>query len=190
MKRLILASQSLGRKKVLEDAGFVFDVIPSDFEEDMSISIPPHELAVSLSLGKARSVAASVTDAIVIGADTFGVYRGALLGKPHTKENAKKMLSMLSGDIHLMVTGLSVIDTSVGVEKTASIETKIWFKKISEQEIDEYIATGESLSKAGGYAYQGLGRKFVEKVEGSETNILGLPVDELMEMLQSLGYKK
>ncbi|OHA18790.1 MAG: septum formation protein Maf [Candidatus Taylorbacteria bacterium RIFCSPHIGHO2_01_FULL_46_22b] len=185
MKKLILASQSLGRRKVLEDAGFVFEVFPSNYIEDMTLPLLPHELATHLSRGKAQDVAQKNPEAIVIGADTFVVYEGKLLGKPLTKENARKMLKLLSGSVHAMLSGLTVIHA--GREITKLVETKIWFKSFSEKEIDEYVETGESLEKAGGYAYQGVGKKFVERIEGSETNILGLPIEVLKEVLQEFG---
>ncbi len=109
MKKLILASQSPGRKQVLTEAEF--EVIPSNYEEDMSLSLDPSELVIKLSLGKARDVAENFHNAIIIGADTVGVYEGKILGKPHTKENSREMLQMMSGKIHSMFTGLTVIDT-------------------------------------------------------------------------------
>ncbi len=188
--KIVLASQSPGRKDVLEKAGFIFDIIPSTFEEDMTLPFPPHELAMHLSLGKARDITSKVDDAIIIAADTFGVYENNLLGKPHTKERAKEMLQMLRGRVHSMVTGITVIDTVHNKEITQSDETKIWFRDISDKEIEEYIDSGESLQKAGGYKYQGIGRKFVQKVEGSETNIMGLPIEKLLEILKEFNYTR
>lgn len=188
--KLILASTSPGRKKVLEEAGFVFDVVSSDFEEDMTLPLNPRDLTLHLSQGKARAVAEKYDDAIIIGADTVGVYGDSVLGKPHTQEKSHEMLSMLSGDVHSMVTGLTVIDTKNQKEVTKSVETKIWFRHIPMDEIIEYTKTGEALKKAGAYAYQLEGRKFVEKVEGSESNIIGLPIEELEEILESFGLQK
>lgn len=127
MKKLILASQSPGRKQVLEEEGFIFEIIPSNYEEDMSISLDPKELVLRLSLGKARDVAKNSPDAIIIGADTVGVYNGKILGKPHTKENAKEMLLVMNNDVHSMITGLSIIDTASGKEINQSFETKVYF---------------------------------------------------------------
>ena len=191
MKRLILASESPGRQKILKDAGYEFEVIPGTYEEDMTLPMPPHELAIHLSRGKAHSVVEMIKankldakpDAIIIAADTFGVYDNHILGKPHTPENALRMLTMLSGRTHSMVTGLTVINISTGKELNRSVESKIVFKEISADEISEYIKLGESLKKAGGYMYQGVGRKFVQSIEGSETNIMGLPIEALGEVL-------
>lgn len=186
--KLILASESPGRKKVLEDAGFTFEVIPSNFEEDMTMPLSPAELTLYLSQGKARSVAVNQKDSIVIGADTVGVFDNTVLGKPHTAENSHRMLKMLSGNIHSMITGLTVIDTRTGKEICKSIETKIWFREIPMEEIVEYTASGEALKKAGAYAYQAGGRKFVDRIEGSESNIIGLPMESLREVLNELSF--
>lgn len=190
MRKLILASQSPGRKKVLEDAGMMFDIVPSSYEEDMTLQLPPAELAILLSQGKARDVAKRHPDAIVIAADTFGVYQNNFLGKPHTEERAREMLEMLRGDVHSMVTGFTIIDTRSGFEVSKSVESKIWFRHIPTDEIEEYIRTGEPLNKAGAYAIQGIGNKFVEKVEGSMTNIIGLPIEEVLVILENFKGKE
>lgn len=186
MKKLILASQSPGRKQVLEEAGFDFEVAPSNYEEDMSVSLDPKELVMKLSLGKACDVARNFPKAIIIGADTVGVYGGKILGKPHTKEKSREMLQIMNGKTHSMFTGLTVIDIESGREISKCVETKIWFRDLNPEEIEEYINTEEGFEKAGAYAYQGLGRKLVSRVEGSETNILGMPVETLKEILDEL----
>lgn len=186
MKKIILASQSPGRKQVLEEAGFVFDVVPGGYEEDMKAAANPEELVLKLSVGKARDVAKNFKDAIIIGADTVGVFEGKVLGKPHTKEKSLEMIGAMNGKMHLMLTGLTIIDTETGKEISKCVETKIWFKNSTSEEIEEYVNTEEGLKKAGAYAYQGLGRKLVERVEGSETNILGMPLEALREMLADL----
>ena len=188
--KLILASTSPGRKKVLEDAGLTFDIVPSDFEEDMSLAMPSHDLAMHLSKGKAEAVARPLwgTDAIIIGADTFGVFENTFLGKPHTEKNATDMLKMLSDGVHSMVSGVTVINAKENLQITKSAETKIWFRHIPEHEIEAYVKTGESLTKAGGYAYQGAGHTFVKKIEGSESNIMGLPIELVLTMLTEVGY--
>lgn len=184
--KLILASQSPGRKEALEKAGFTFDMVPSNFEEDMTLKMPSHALAIHLSQGKARDVAAKFkdTDSIIIGADTFGVFEDAFMGKPHTKENSHAMLSKLSNNVHSMVTGITLIDARSGKEISRSVETKIWFREIPMEEIVAYADTEEGLKTAGAYKYQMNGRKFVERVEGSESNIMGMPVEVLREMLE------
>jgi septum formation protein len=189
MKKIILASTSPGRKKALEDAGFVFDIVPSDFEEDMTLPLSPQELTIHLAQGKARAVAEHFSDAIIIGADTVGVFKNQVLGKPHTEEKSYEMLRMLSGNVHSMITGLVIIDTQSQREMVKSVESKIWFRDIQQEEIVEYTRTGEALQKAGAYAYQLEGRKFVERTEGSESNIIGLPIEALREALKELGIQ-
>lgn len=186
--KLILASESPGRKKALLDAGFDFDVVASNFEEDMTLDLVPAELVIYLSRGKARNVAAQYLgqDVIIIGADSVGVFENTVLGKPHTKENGRKMLAMLSGNVHSMITGLTVINGKTKKEISRSVETKIWFKEISPETIAQYTETEEGLKKAGGYAYQANGGKFIDRIEGSESNIIGLPLEELKEILENI----
>lgn len=186
--KLILASESPGRRRALEEAEFVFDVVPSDFVEDMTLPLTPAELVVRLSRGKAWNVAERFKndEVIVIGADTVGVFENVVLGKPHTKENGRKMLAMLSGNVHSMITGLTVINCKTKKEISRSTETKIWFKEISPEKIAEYTETEEGLKKAGGYAYQANGQQFIDRIEGSESNIIGLPIEGLKEMLRKL----
>jgi septum formation protein len=186
MKKIILASTSPGRKKALEDAGLVFDIVPSDFEEDMTLPLSPQELTIHLAQGKARAVAQHYADAIIIGADTVGVFENKVLGKPHTEDKSHEMLRMLSWNVHSMITGLVIIDTQSQKEVVRSVESKIWFRHIPHEEIVEYTKSGEALQKAGAYAYQLEGRKFVERTEGSESNIIGMPVEVLKEALEEL----
>lgn len=186
MKKVILASTSPGRKEALEKAGFEFEIIPSAYEEKMDERLSPENLVLMLSIGKARDVASHASDAIVIGADTIGVFEGKVLGKPHTEERNIEMLRELSGKSHSMLTGITVIDTETKKEISKVVETKIKFKDVSVEEIEEYVKTGEALLKAGGYAFQGSGKKFVESVEGSETNIIGMPIETLREILVEL----
>lgn len=181
--RIILASESAGKKQVLHEAGVVFEAVTSNFNEDTVQASSPYELTMLLSQGKARSVASEYQDAIIIGADTVAASRDVILGKPHTEEKSIEMLTMLSGDVHSMITGLTVIDSRTQKEITRSAETKIWFRNIPIEEIIEYTRSGEALKKAGAYAYQLNGKKFVERVEGSHTNIIGLPFEDLKDIL-------
>lgn len=186
MKKLTLASQSPGRKEALEKAGFVFEIIPSDYEEKMDWNLSPSELVLKLSQGKARDVASKVAEGVVIGADTVGVFDGEIMGKPHTEEKDVEMLMKLSGKYHTMLTGITLIDMETKREISKVVETKVSFRNLSEEEIKDYAKSGEGLKKAGGYAYQGAGHKFVERIDGSETNIIGMPVETLTEMLKTL----
>lgn len=187
MKRIILASTSPQRKNLLAGTGLLFEAVPSGYEEDMALPLPPTELAKHLSAGKAESIAPLYPDAIIIGADTFISFEGEVLGKPYTAEKAKLMLQRLCGNMHTIITGYTVIDTGIRKQVSEAVETKVYFKPWSEEEIDEYIATGEPLDKAGSYAMQGLGRAIVEKIDGDYSNVVGLPVNEILKTLKDFG---
>ncbi len=187
MKTIILASTSPRRKELLAKTGVDFEVLAGDYEEDMTLPLSPLELAKHLSLGKAESVAKDNPDAVVIGADTFVAFGEHVLGKPHTKEKAKEMLQMLNGKQHSIITGFSIVHKSAGKIVSEAIEAKVYFRNLTESEIDEYISTGEPLDRAGGYAIQGGGAKFVEKIEGDYDTIVGLPVIEVVKALKEFG---
>lgn len=187
MKRLILASSSPARKELLEQAGIAFKVIPSTFEEDMGQSLAPRELAIALSQGKAREVATRVKDAVVLGADSFAVFEGQLLGKPHTVERAKEMLTMLAGNCHTFITGFTIIDSGSGKELSDAVETKVYMKKLSLEEIERYIAKEDVLEKAGAYRSQNLGAALIKKVEGDYNNVRGLPLSTIATCLIEFG---
>ncbi len=184
MKKLILASGSPRRKEFLDKAGLTFEIITSDYVEDMTLSLPPTELVKFLSHGKALPVAKDHPEATVLSADTIVVCNGAILGKPHTEENARKMLRHLSGTEHSVFTGFTVIHIEDNKSHLQAVETKILFKELSDEEIDEYIATGDPLDKAGAYAIQKVGDKFVEKIDGSFSNVVGLPIEEVLAVLR------
>ncbi len=176
MKKIILASQSPRRKDLLKQIGLEFEIDPSSYEEDMTLKMEPKKLAEFLSLGKAKDVAQRYKDSIIISADTIVAVDGEVFGKPKTPERAKYMLQKLSSRDHSVITGFTIIDTKTNKQISKSIETKVYFRDISDEEIDAYIATGEPLEFAGAYAIQHLGGLFVEKIEGDYFNILGLPI--------------
>ncbi len=191
MKRIILASGSASRKVLLEQIGLKFDVEVSDYEEDMGLNMSPQELAKTLSHGKAKAVADKHQDedCLVIGADSFAVLDGKLLGKPHTPERAKEMLHELSGVCHDFLTGVTIIDTATG-ETMQHVEAgRLCMRKMYEDEIDGYVATNEPLDKAGAYAIRGGAAIFAERVEGDYTSIIGLPLCALSVMLREFGVK-
>lgn len=183
-RRIILASTSPRRKELLEKAGLVFEVIGSDYEEDMTLALAPLELAKHLSRGKADAVAKKYPDAIVIGADTFVTYGDMLLGKPHTPERAKEMLGMLSGCMHTVITGFTIINKKNGIRISEAVGSAVFFKGLSGQEINDYVATGEPLDKAGAYTIQGVGKTLVDHIEGDYDNVVGLPVAAVLEVLK------
>lgn len=189
LRKIILASTSPRRKQLLEKTGLKFDVVGSDYEEDMTLKLKPKELAKHLSMGKAKSVAAKYRNAVVIAADTFIAYKDRVLGKPHTPEQAKKTLRMLSGKAHSVITGFTIVDTATGKKVSKAVETKVYFKKLIDSEISGYIKSKEPLDKAGAYAIQGLGAVLVEKIEGDFFNVMGLPVNALVTELRKFGVK-
>lgn len=189
MKKIILASSSPRRKQLLEQIGLRFEIEASNYEEDMTLKMEPSKLAEFLSLGKAKDVAQKHKDSIIISADTIVAIDGEIFGKPKTPERAKYMLQKLSGKAHSVITGFTIIDTGTNKQITKSVETKVYFKNLSEKEIDAYIATSEPLDKGGGYAIQGKAGLFVEKIEGDYFNIVGLPILSLAEELKNFGIK-
>lgn len=186
-KKIILASTSPRRKELLSETGLVFEIIAADYEEDMTVPLSPEELVLHLSRGKADSVALLNKDAIIIAADTIVALDGVVMGKPHTKEKAKEMLKMLSAKTHQVFTGLTIIDATSDKIVSRAVSSQVIFKKISDEEIDEYVDTGEPLDKAGAYAIQGLANKFIEGIEGDRSNIIGLPMATLLEELKNFG---
>jgi septum formation protein len=187
MKTIILASASPRRKELLEKTGLKFEVEPSNYEENISPELEPHELAKWLSLEKAKLVAKNHQNALVIAADTFIVFEGKILGKPATETEAKKMLETLSGKQHSVITGLTIIDTETNKAISKSVETKVYIRKLTSKEIEAYVKSKEPLDKAGAYAIQGLGSVIVEKIEGDYFNVIGLPLSALAESLKGFG---
>ncbi len=178
---IILASQSPRRKEILTELGISFTVVPSHYEEDNARHIPPETLVKLQAEGKARDVYKK-TGGIVLGADTVVVLDGEVLGKPKNQEDAAHMLEALSGRTHHVLTGVAVIKE--GTMYSAVCTTAVHFRPISKEEIQDYIATGEPMDKAGAYAIQGIGQKFVEHIEGSYSNVVGLPKALTLELLQ------
>lgn len=187
MKKIILASQSPRRKALLKQIGLDFEVIVSSFEEKIDKNLKPGELAEKFSLEKAKDVAKRQKNAIIIAADTFVVLGNEILGKPKTKELAKKMLEKLSGKAHLVITGFTIIDTKSGKTVTKSVESKLFMKKLTKEEIDTYVNTGEPLDKAGAYAVQEKGGLFIKKIEGDFFNVVGLPIFAVTWELKKFG---
>ena len=188
MKKIILASGSPRRRELLKDAGFEFEIIKSNYREDMTLSMDPPELAKYLSRGKAQEVAQSVLEpALVIAADTFVVFKGKVIGKPVSKEDAKSTLSRLSGNRHSVITGFTILDTKTKEIYSEAVECTLFFKELSQKQIDEYVASGEPLDKAGSYAIQGGAKAFVDNIEGDTNSIIGLPMDALKKALKRFG---
>lgn len=189
MKKIILASSSPRRKTLLEQIGLKFEIDPSNYNEGAVSEMEPRKLAEYLSLKKAIEVAKRHEETVVISADTVVVIDSKILGKPKTSEEAKSMLKKLSGKCHSVITGFAIIDTGDNKQISKSVETKVYFKNLSEKEIDAYISTGEPMDKAGAYGIQGKAALFVERIEGDYFNVVGLPVLSLTEELKNFGIK-
>ena len=190
MLKIVLASQSPRRKKLLNQLGIAFEILPSSVEEIIT-SNDPIEIVTDLSLQKAEDVAATLSNSLVIGADTIVVQSGAILGKPTTEQEAFTMLNNLSGTSHSVYTGVSfvVTDASKKVKSTHSFyeETKVWFSSLSEHEILSYIATGSPMDKAGSYGIQDdWGSVFVERIEGDYYNVVGLPLNRFYREIKTI----
>lgn len=184
-KKLILASSSPRRQELLSMCGLTFDVIPANIDEDSFLGRSPEKLVRDLSYEKAAVIARNNPEAAVIGADTIVVLDGEVLGKPKDSNDAFKMLSKLQGRTHSVVGGFTVLIN--GERLTESCETKVTFTKLTPDEISAYVATGEPLDKAGAYGAQGIGASFVERIDGSYTNVVGLPLRECIAALRRLG---
>ena len=189
MSKLILASTSLRRKDLLAKAGFEYEVIPSDYEEDMTLDMDPRELVMLFAQEKARSVAEKFPDAVVIGADTVIAFGNRAVGKPHTPQKAKETLSRLSGSAHSVLTGFCIMHISADMRESRVVETHVYFKHLSENEVDSYIATGEPLDRAGAYAIQAKGKFLIDRIDGDYTNVVGFPVQDISEVLASFGIR-
>lgn len=185
--RLILASSSPRRRYLLEQAGLTFTVIPSTVDESSVPTGTPEDHVRLLAEAKAKEISESYPESWVIGADTLVLIDGNILGKPDSAAQARQMLETLSGKTHRVLTGFCVCRKSDGRTFLETVESKVLFKTLSDGEIDWYIRTGEPFDKAGGYAVQGLGSFFVKRIEGSYTNVVGLPICEVMEYLMSEG---
>lgn len=185
--RIILASSSPRRKALLEQIHLPFEVIVSHADEDFDPAMAPEHIAEELAFRKAREVASSLSDAIVIGADTIVVDGDRILGKPENEDDAFHMLSTLSDKEHRVITGLAVISSFSPAKTLLRHEsTAVKFARLSPQTIQSYIDSGEPMDKAGAYAIQGRGAIFVERIQGCYNNVVGLPLFLLSTMLQEL----
>ncbi len=187
MRKIVLASASPRRKELLSLTGLSYSIDAADVHEDMDSTLPPRVLARRLSLQKARAVADRHKDALIIAADTFIAFRGHLLGKPRDEQDAKRMLGMLSGRSHSVITGFTIMDTATRKTVSRAVETKVWFRRLTRPEIAAYVKTGEPLGKAGAYAIQGRGSVIVRRIEGDYANVVGLPVAEVTRCLKGFG---
>ena len=184
---IVLASASPRRSELLESAGIAFRVAPADICEDPFPDEDPVDHVLRLAEEKARAAAAATEGRFFLGADTIVLCDGEIMGKPKDHADARRMLKKLSGVPHEVVTGFSVFDRERKGAVCEAVRTKVYFKTLRDEEIDGYIATGCPFDKAGGYAIQGGAAHMVQKIEGSYTNVVGLPLCEVVETLRRMG---
>ena len=185
--RLVLASASPRRAELLRSAGFDFDVAPADVPETPVAGESASDYTLRVARAKARHVAARLKapDVAVLGADTEVVSGGRILGKPRDEAHATEMLRALSGTTHQVLT--AVVICAGDLEFSEVVTTQVRFVVMSEAEIQAYVGSGEPSGKAGGYAIQGLGARFIDRIEGSWANVVGLPVDTVYRLLNGLS---
>jgi len=192
MSRLVLASASPRRAELLRAAGFAFDVIPAHVDETMDIEETPDGYARRIAQQKAEAVAGRTPGRPILGADTIVVVDHEVLGKPGDVADARRMLTRLSGREHIVITAVCLVNPapSEGASKrlgTRVARTTVEFAPLSSAEIDWYVATGEPMDKAGAYAVQGLASRFVTRIDGSYSNVVGLPVAVVYDLCREAG---
>ena len=191
MPSIILASASPSRKRLLEAAGIDAQIVISDVDEEDSIylSMPPKGMVLALAIAKAHTVREMIIEkGLIIACDSTFEFDGISLGKPLTPEVARERARMLSGKSGYLHTGHCILDTDRGVEVADIATTKVNFSELTDQEIDDYVASGEPLNVAGGFTLDGLSSAFISSIEGDYTNVIGLSVPLLRRLTSQLGY--
>jgi septum formation protein len=185
--KFILASASPRRRELLAGIGASFDVIPSYIPEVLAEGEAPEEYVARLSREKANAVAQKNPDRWIIAADTTVLIGGRLLEKPVDRADAARMLTTIAGRTHIVYTGVTLQNLAASHLETRVAESEVRMLPLSTEEIDWYVATGEPLDKAGAYAVQGIGAMFIESIHGSYSNVVGLPLATLYQMLRRAG---
>jgi len=185
--KIILASQSPRRHELLKLLNIPFEVCPPKYEEIPQSNLCPAEEALQFAREKAKSLQSQFPESILIACDTIVEIDGKKMGKPKDEVQAVEMLMALSGRIHRVLTGVSVLETSSGKFKECLGQTLVMMHPFNETEALAYVATGEPMGKAGAYAIQGKGSKLIEKIEGDYFNVVGLPLRDLADLLKVVG---
>jgi septum formation protein len=189
---LILASGSPRRRDLLRQAGIRFEVCPAGIPEIGRPGEPPVEFAERLACDKARAVAKRVGPSpprLVLAADTIVIVDDEVLGKPRDEHHALQLLERLTGRSHFVVTAVALAASDTLQIRQFSAESQVTMRNADRDELMAYVATGESMDKAGGYAVQGGARSFVTRIRGSETNVIGLPLEETLDLLGAAGFR-
>lgn len=187
MKKLILASASPRRASLLRLLDMPFEIAPSNVDETLDTPLPPGEHVREIAARKAHAVAPRFDRALVLGADTVVVLEDAILGKPRDAKHARDMLAQLSGKTHRVYTGLALADADTGQTLTEVATTSVTLRSLSPQDISRYVATGESLDKAGAYGAQGRASAFIQSVSGCFYNVVGLPLARFWTLYHRLA---
>jgi septum formation protein len=180
---LILASASPRRRDLLAGLGFTFEVVPSAVPESPRPGEAPEAFALRLAREKASQVARRRPGHFVLGADTVVIVGDTVLGKPQDRNDGRRMLQLLSGRTHRVVTGVALVDPTARIVELL-VESEVEFRDLQADEIERYLDTGEGFDKAGGYAVQGRAKVFVLRVRGSYSNVVGLPQEEVCDLLR------
>ena len=191
MPRIVLASQSTSRRRLLEDAGIKPTVIVSEVDEETDFfnAMTPEDMVIALAIAKAHTVRESINyPAIIIGCDSTFDVDGISFGKPGSVAVAVERAEKISGRSGILHTGHCIIDTEKGVEIADRVSTKVTFTEMSSDEIADYVATGEPLNVAGGFTLDGFGSAFIPSIEGDYTNVVGISMPFLRSAMKQLGY--
>lgn len=189
MKEIVLASKSPRRIDLLTELGLKFIHYSPDFIEktESLAGETPEEIVLYNAVGKAQEASRRFKDAIIIGVDTIGVSHGHILGKPEDNEDAKRLIRLISGTEHSVISGLCVMNSKSKKTSTQTVETKVEMEKIDEEDIEKYVASGEGADKAAAYAIQGKGSLFIKGIKGDYFNVVGLPIYALKKLLKEFG---
>lgn len=185
--KLVLASASVRRQELLRAMGIEYQVCPAHIPEERKLGEPAIAYASRLAREKAEKVAGQFPRQFILGADTIVVVDEEVLGKPRDQQDAARMLSLISGRCHQVTTAVSLIAPGKSAD-TRSLTSEVCFRPLREDEIQEYVAGGEPMDKAGAYAIQGGARRWVVRLEGDYSNVVGLPVSLVSEMLHTSGF--
>lgn len=191
MRKIILASASPRRKELLQKYNIEFEVFITDVDESISEAISPEEFVLRISKKKVKAAVSQThySDAVILGADTIVTLDGVIFGKPKDKKDAAEMLRALSGRWHEVYSGVTLAFLKDGQisYKQESCCTGVKFRNLKNEEIECYVETGEPMDKAGAYAIQGIASKFIEQIDGDYENVVGLPVQRVLKLIESTG---
>ena len=192
MARIILASSSPRRKELLEQVGLKFEIFSPDIDESVCIGESADHYVQRLAEQKAQAILAQFPDAIVIAADTILVLDHKIIGKPESKQHAFEIWTALSDRQHDVLSGVCLLSSQCDPNTIQSmvVRTKVYFQKLSQLEMEQYWATGEPIGKAGAYAIQGYAAQFIQRIEGSYSNVVGLPLYETLQLLKNIDQRK